>query len=307
MASGSVNADQARVIVRSVDRLPARGDFAVDADPRRAAERHLVALAGHHDAKELEVLGARLFDVVAPELSEAYEGRLLEAQEAVAARRTSLTMSHTGEGLCRGRFTVPERHAAMLSKAILGLASPTRSDEVVIDPELPTPVRHGVAFTQLLESLPADALPTVAGGDITVVVTMRLDQLLADLGTAGVATLDTGTRISAGEARRLACSHRLVPAVLGGTSVPLDLGRSRRLHTKAQRLALAQRDGGCTTVGCDRPPALCHAHHDIGWSTGGATSVDNGRLLCGHHHRVHDPAYQHRVRPDGKVEFHRRE
>ncbi len=220
-------------------------------------------------------------------------------------------MSHTGDGLCRGRFTIPALHGAMLSKAILGLASPTRSvadGDVVIDPELPAPVRHGVAFTQLLESLPADALPTVAGGDITVVVTMRLDQLLADLDTAGVAVLDTGTRISAGEARRLACAHRVVPAVLGGASVPLDLGRSRRLHTKAQRLALAQRDGGCTAVGCDRPPALCHAHHDLAWSTGGATSVENGRLLCGHHHRrVHDPAYHHRIRPDGKVELHRRE
>ncbi len=306
-----MNADQARVIVRSVDRLPTRGEFAVDADQRVAAERHLVALARHHDAKELEVLGARLFEVVAPDLAEAYEGRLLEAQEAIAARRTSLTMSHTGDGLCRGRFTIPALHGAMLSKAILGLASPTRTvadGEVVIDPELPTPVRHGVAFTQLLESLPADALPTVAGGDITVVVTMRLDQLLADLDTAGVAVLDTGTRISAGEARRLACAHRVVPAVLGGASVPLDLGRSRRLHTKAQRLAMAQRDGGCTAVGCDRPPALCHAHHDLAWSTGGATSVDNGRLLCGHHHRrVHDPAYHHRIRPDGKVELHRRE
>ena len=124
MASGVVNADQARVIVRSLDRLPSRGEFAVDADQRAAAERHLVALARHHDAKELEVLGARLFEVVAPDLAEAYEGRLLEAQEAIAARRTSLTMSHTGDGLCRGRFTIPALHGAMLSKAILGLASP---------------------------------------------------------------------------------------------------------------------------------------------------------------------------------------
>ncbi len=51
MAAGVVNADQARVIVRSVDRLPSRGEFAVDADQRVAAERHLVALARHHDAK----------------------------------------------------------------------------------------------------------------------------------------------------------------------------------------------------------------------------------------------------------------
>ncbi|KQT91621.1 hypothetical protein ASG49_11510 [Marmoricola sp. Leaf446] len=308
LAAGVVNADQARVIVRSVDRLPIDGDFAIDPDRRLAAEHHLVALARHHDAKDLEVLGARVFEVIAPDLAEAYEGRLLVAQEAVAARKTSLTMSDSGDGQVRGRFTIPALHGAILSKAILGLASPARSDDVVIDPDLPTPVRHGVAFTQLLEALPADGLPTVAGGDITVVVTMRHDQLLADLASVGVATLDTGTRISAGEARRLACAHRILPAVLDGASVPLDLGRSRRLHTRTQRLALAQRDRGCTAQGCDKPPAMCHAHHDHPWSAGGGTSLDNGRLLCGHHHRrVHDPAYHHHLTPDGTLEFRRRE
>ena len=308
MAAGVVNPDQARVIVRSIDRLPTSGDFAVEDSQRANAEEHLVALARTHDAKELEVLGARIFEVIAPDLAEAYEGRLLEAQEAAAARKTSLTTNETPDGLCRGRFTIPALHGAILSKAILGLASPTRSDDVVIDGDLPTPVRHGVAFTQLLEALPTDSLPAVAGGDITVVLTMRHDQLLADLAAAGVATLDTGHRISAGEARRLACAHRIVPAVLDGASVPLDLGRSRRLHTRTQRLAMAQRDRGCTATGCDRPPALCHAHHDQPWSDGGGTDLANGRLLCGHHHRrIHDPAYHHRVRPDGSVEFHRRE
>ena len=130
----------------------------------------------------------------------------------------------------------------------------------------------------------------------------------SDLDAAGVATLDTGTRISAGEARRLACAHRIVPAVLDGASVPLDLGRTRRLHTRAQRLAMSIRDRGCTAVGCDRPPSLCHAHHDQPWSLGGSTDLETGRLLCGHHHRrIHDPAYHHHVRPDGTVEYHRRE
>ncbi|MCW2817859.1 MAG: hypothetical protein JWR42_646, partial [Marmoricola sp.] len=308
MAAGVVNPDQARVITRALDRLPAAGQFAVTDDQRDAAEVHLVRLAAVHDAKDLELLGARVFEVIAPDLTEAYEGRLLEAQEAAAARKTSLTMSETPEGLVRGRFVIPVLHGAILSKAIAGLASPVRGDEVVIDTDLPSPVRHGIAFTQLLEALPADTLPTVGGGDITLVVTMRHDQLVADLATAGVATLDTGHRISAGEARRLACAHRIVPAVLDGASAPLDLGRARRLHTRTQRLALALRDRGCTATGCDRPPASCQAHHDHPWSSGGHTDTATGRLLCGHHHRrIHDPGYTHRVTPDGQVEFHRRE
>ena len=83
---------------------------------------------------------------------------------------------------------------------------------------------------------------------------MTLDQLLADLNAAGVATLDTGGQITATEARRLACGANLIPAVLGGRSEVLDIGRQRRFHTKAQRIAMSLRDGGCTASDCDRPP-----------------------------------------------------
>jgi hypothetical protein len=166
----------------------------------------------------------------------------------------------------------------------------------------------GAAFCELLERLPADRLPTSGGVSATVVVTLDHDRLLSGLGAA---QLDTGHAISAAAARRLACEAGIVPAVyrrvLGGPSVVLDLGRKTRLHTEAQRLALAIRDGGCTAEGCDRPPGWCHAHHDTPWAAGGTTTVDNGRLLCAHHHhRAHDPRYQTTHLPTGKVAFHRR-
>ena len=99
---------------------------------------------------------------------------------------------------------------------------------------------------------------------------MTLDQLMAKLDAAGVCTLDTGGRISATEARRLACSAGIIPMVLGGRGQVLDVGRKRRLHTEAMRLAMGVRDGGCTAVDCEVPPGLCHAHHDNPWSEGGA-------------------------------------
>ncbi|QWZ07641.1 13E12 repeat family protein [Nocardioides panacis] len=83
-------------------------------------------------------------------------------------------------------------------------------------------------------------MPRAGGVNATVVVTMTLEQLLSGLGAAG---LDTGDRISAGAARRLACRAGLVPAVLGGASQVLDLGRTRRLHSRAQRLAPRPRTG----------------------------------------------------------------
>jgi hypothetical protein len=53
------------------------------------------------------------------------------------------------------------------------------------------------------------------------VVTIDQAKLTADLATAG---LTTGTPITAGEARRLACGAGILPAVLDGKSQPLDPG-----------------------------------------------------------------------------------
>ena len=92
------------------------------------------------------------------------------------------------------------------------------------------------------------------------------------------------------------------------TSQVLDLGRRRRLHTEAQRLALQLEQKTCTAAGCDKPPALCHAHHDTPWSAGGPTNVDTGRLLCPHHHRrIHDHHYRTTRHPNGTISFHRRQ
>lgn len=306
MGRGRVHVVQARAIVTALDRLPRTGEFAVSAEQREAAEAHLVGLAADHDAQELRVLGRHIFEVIAPDVADKFEGRALAHEEAQALRRTTLTMWQDDEATCHGRFRVPSLHGQMLEKMILALSSPWRENG--IDPELPTPVRHGIAFTQLLESLPAEKLPKAGGCSATVVVTMTLEQLMARLDEAGVCTLDTVGRITAAEARRLACAAGIIPMVLGGGSQVLDVGRKRRLHTEGMRVAMGVRDGGCTAEHCETPPGLCHAHHDIPWAEGGHTTVDSGRLLCPHHHRrIHDPRFEVTHLPSGKIRFHRRE
>ena len=307
MAQGRVNVAQGRAIAAALARLPKTGDYAVSAEQRTAAETHLVQLAASHDAKALRVLGRHIFEVIAPDLAEEFEGRVLQAEEAKARQRTTLTMWEDDQGVSHGRFRIPSLHGQMLEKMILSLTSFTRSSGG-IDPDLPTPTRHGIAFTQLIESVCADDLPRSGGCGATVVVTMTLEQLLADLDAAGVCTLDTGGRISAAEARRLACSAGIIPMVLGDRSQVLDVGRKRRLHTEAMRIAMGVRDRGCTAEHCETPPGLCHAHHDIPWSRGGHTNLENGRLLCPHHHRrIHDPRFEATRLSNGKVRFHRRE
>ena len=309
-AAGRVNTEQAEVIARALDAVPVD----IPATVKAAAEQRLVDLAAHHDACDLRVLGDRVLDVVAPAVADAHEAARLEAEERAAARKTMMTMTPDGQGSVHGRFTVPELHAGMLRKQLLALvvhdkpaltSTPATACEQE-EGERPEPVKAatavelGAAFCELLERLDGSQVPEMSTG-ATVVVTMTLETLTGGLAAA---TLDTGDRIAAHTARRLACEAGIIPVVLGGSREVLDQGRRKRLFTRAQRIALATRDRGCTAVGCRTAAWFCHAHHDQPWATGGATDLTNGRLLCPTHHRTaHDPRYEARVLADHQIEF----
>ncbi|MGI8645831.1 MAG: DUF222 domain-containing protein, partial [Nocardioides sp.] len=300
LASGELVVDQASVIVDAVEALPTDP---VDSSVATQAEAYLLAEARHHDAKALRVLGRRILDVVAPQVGEAHEARLLEKEEADAQAAASFTMSED----CLCRCQIPALHGAMLRKHLLAIAAPKHraaTGQPVAGRELPTRHRMGQAFCDYIESRRPDTVTDAGGVAATVVVTMNLDALLGGLEAAA---LDTGGRISAGEARRLACRAGIIPAVLGGPSQVLDLGRKTRFHTRPQRIALALRDGGCTAKGCDAPPGMCHAHHDKPWHRGGPTDLNTGRLLCPRHHTLaHDQRYTTTPTAHGKLRFIRR-
>ena len=77
----------------------------------------------------------------------------------------------------------------------------------------------------------------------------------------------------------------LAGMIFGGDGRPLWLGRSRRLASVAQHLAVAVRDRGC--VDCGAPMHRCEIHHVQEWENGGPTDIDNLAALCGPHHRQH--------------------
>ncbi len=96
--------------------------------------------------------------------------------------------------------------------------------------------------------------------------------------------------------------------VLSGESVPLDLGREKRLFDKHQTLALDQVYGGCAAANCDRSPAWVEYHHRKPWSHGGNTDLKDGIPLCPPHHHMaeHPEAWDLHTLPDRQVRFHRR-
>ncbi|MYA39269.1 MAG: hypothetical protein F4Y36_06635 [Acidimicrobiia bacterium] len=78
----------------------------------------------------------------------------------------------------------------------------------------------------------------------------------------------------------------------------MDLGRSRRAASPAQRIALVARDKAC--VGCGANANWCQAHHIIPWAVQGNADLDDMCLLCSRcHHKVHDDRWQVRKKPTG--------
>jgi hypothetical protein len=306
LRDGEVSAEHAAVIADATRRLP----VSLDHTQRAAVEERLVEQARTLDPAALRRQARRALERVASrEEADRHHDRVLRDEEARARAKTRLTMHDNHDGTLTGHFTVPTIAGAILKKVIGQLVSPRRGRLGATQAQTgPTgdnvdwAHRQGEAFAELLEHLPTDRLHTKTAA--TIVVTLDHTQLTADLAAAGI---DTGHEISAGEARRLACGAGILPAVLNGASLPLDLGRTRRFFTQAQSVALATRHTTCLADGCDRPYAWTELHHQDPWALGGRTDLAKAEPLCGfHHHRIHDPAYHHRRHPDGSITFHRR-
>ncbi|MDZ5621542.1 DUF222 domain-containing protein [Nocardioides sp. HM23] len=168
----------------------------------------------------------------------------------------------------------------------------------------PYPRRLGQAFCALLEHLDPTKLPQHGGDSTTVMVTIGLDSLRAELSAGSTVG---GEALSATAIRRLACNSAIIPVVLGGKGEILDLGRSRRLFSPAQRKAMRLRDQGCRAEGCTIPAAWTEAHHLKPWADGGNTDLGDAVLHCNHHHhRAHDPHYTAERLPNGDIRYHRR-
>jgi hypothetical protein len=91
----------------------------------------------------------------------------------------------------------------------------------------------------------------------------------------------------------LACSATVRAALLAPSGALLDLGRTQRLATPAQKTALLARDGGCVIPGCTVPGDACDAHHVIWWNNLGPTDLDNLALVCGRHHtEIHQGTWE---------------
>ncbi|MET3769285.1 hypothetical protein ABIB15_001976 [Marisediminicola sp. UYEF4] len=274
-----------------------------------AAEEELVEFAAHHPADTVRKLSIAWRDALDTD-------GIAPREEALIALR-SLRWSKQGNGLERctidldplGAGYVRTMIDAMVGDALrkvrfeaepAGAAGANGSDSHDgLERDACSADHVELADPRTIPRIAADALIdvarhmmgcTTAPGTLphtTLVIRMTLEQLESGLGAAQLDGVEEP--ITASAARILAADAELIPAVLGGKSQVLDLGVGKRLFTRAQRIAFAERDGGCAVTGCGKPPSYTEAHHIHWWSNGGPTNLNNGILLCtGHHHVIHN-------------------
>jgi hypothetical protein len=292
VTAGLVSLDQADVIRAVLKKVPR--------ECRAQVETFLIVQAQIFNPKVLAQLGDRIFHLVDPAKAEELEAKALEDEEkkAYAEREVRYTRRPGGGMWLTARLGKEEAENVRL--ILESLCSPRNTGG---DDKRTLPQRRADALADVFRwALNAGKAPSHGGNRTQVLVTIPYQHLLDGLGAG---TFTDGTRISATMARRLACDAGLIPAVLNGKGLPLDIGRAQRLFLGPLRRALVLRDRGCAFPGCDRPPEWCEGHHPQSWLDNGKTSLTNGVLLCSHHHGVvHNGGWDVRInRADGFPEF----
>jgi hypothetical protein len=295
---GQIGADAATMITQHLQQAAAR----CAPDDLFEAERCLVDQA-REDSADLVGIHARLWrDTLDADGAEPRDEELRSSREIRLGReRDGMTPLH-GQldpvGAARFRtmldsYSAPgssprfreESDDHSLDNGALGddaLPDKARPETRNLDTLTPGQRNYDILLGVITAGMAAD--PTAPKSKTTIVLTMRADDYTSGVGVAWLSGVQEP--ISATHAQELACDAEIRLMRLGEPGEVLSLGRTRRLFSPDQRLALNVRDGGCVWPHCTAPPAWCDAHHAIPWSKGGPTDVSNGVLLCPAHHQM---------------------
>lgn len=245
-------------------------------------------------------------------------------REALRRSQRSLRIGRRADGMGFANWVLDPETFAVVSEAYDRMTSPRRGGpsfvadndreqaEHILRDSRTTAQLASDGFAELLrQGAAADTSALLGDGPIGVRVLVAARVLPPPVTAESDAAEVSDTRshgggyleghhdpVSLETVERHACAAGTVTITVDSTAdnagQPLNLGRERRLFSRAQRLALAARDGGCRWPGCERPPSWCEAHHIEHWSRdGGRTDVADGLLLCRHHHMlVHNNGWE---------------
>ncbi|WP_297082503.1 HNH endonuclease signature motif containing protein [uncultured Demequina sp.] len=266
LASGMLSSAAAALITSMLD--SARTDASVE--QIRVAEKRLVEKAQGLSVEQLAPIVRRFQHTLQASVAERQQ------QEIHASRHVIITERKDGavqiNGLLDPVAAAPVR--AALEGAVKDAFRARRDDQIAEDKRSAGQIRADALVAWAKHMLGCDKAPL---SHATTRVEVRVDLEALRTGV-GVAEIDGGGTIPAGQLRRMGVDAGYLPVILGGDSEPLDVGREERLFTSAQRVAFLERDGGCAM--CGAPPSYCEAHHIEWWKDGGRSDLDNGLMLC---------------------------
>jgi hypothetical protein len=279
LADGLVTFDHVRALADHAD-SPNR-DAVLDEEPE---------LAGWAADLPADAYRERLA-VWARDVDERRLAGLTDHERQVTRRR--VTRSRTRDGLHRTVLELDDESDAVFFGALRGVARELRNS----DRKAGIPFERQRNTAQYLADAAREVAHRSAGADVItkhkarplILAITEASVLWDQLRVAGVCELEDGTQLTGAQLRRMACEADIIPIVLSGDGVPLDMGRMARFATYKQRLALRALHPCCAVEGCDVAFDDCEVHHLRPWERDGLTDLDNLVPLCRYHHTwVHD-------------------
>ena len=302
LADGSIGIDAAEIIVRCLDQAAERSGMSLDAEENREfAERALVDVATRSTADEVAVQARAWREALDPDGAEPRDEEIYRKRSLILGRETNGVRTIRGTlvgieaALLQSAFDEAEKPG--VTPRFLGEDDEARSVRTVTDDngETKTEIVDGRTRDQRRYDVFAGLLTAGvrASGDaevtfrstaqVTAVVTV--DDLKRGVGVGWVDGADEP--LSALTIEQLVCANGKSLVIMGEQGEPLYLYRGRRYFSEQQMQALAVRDGGCVWPGCHSPAAWADGHHVLEFEADhGPTNIDNGVLLCPHHHRM---------------------
>jgi Domain of unknown function (DUF222)/HNH endonuclease len=268
LGAGVIGADHVEVIRKTLAGLPQLAP-----EKRAEAERVLLEQAAEDDPRALARFGARVRDIVDPDGPPPPDPEpVLPERELRRHIKRDGTMEFTGH---------LDAESAQIFEALL---KPFDKSDPGVEDHRGYAERAGDAFLDVLKmAANCPDLPTRNGVKTEIAFTVSWETLRGALDNV---VLPGESRLTAGEARRIACDARILPVVMNGTSTPVDVAVPAYVVPAHIRRALVLRDRGCVFPACDRPASVCDSHHIRAWLQSGPTQLDNLVLLCGRHHRL---------------------
>jgi hypothetical protein len=235
-------------------------------------------------------------------------------REALLRGKRFLRLTPQADGMTRIFGLLDPVQAALVTDAIDCVTAPRRGGPRFVDPDELARVDALEKDSRTTEQIAIDALVEMiriaAAADTGRIfgvrkpgVRVHVDSRDLDSTSTsgdGYATTEGQTAtISIATAEGLACADGYQTIVFHPDG-SIDVGRTQRLFTSRQRIALAAIWGGCAVETCDRPPSWTEAHHADHWAHGGRTDIADGILLCRHHHMLLHNNHWKINRPPGR-------